>query len=189
MGLEEIVNGINKDTQEKIEAMMKDANAKADRIIEEAKREAEVHKKEMDEKAKHDAQMLDARERSRANIESRHIYDNAVNSKMQEILYIIRSYLSEYVKTADYGKLLNKLESDAEAQLGSDCTVFVMKRDMPILKGAKAKIKAIGEKNSMVGGLEAESADGTRSVDYSLEHLFEDLKQELSAEILKIMMG
>ncbi len=185
MGLEEIIFSIENDTKAKVTKIIDDAKAEAARIRENAAKDAAEYTSEMRFRAQTEANQLIAREASKADIEAKQIYQNAMSSVLNDTISIIRENLSAYAKSDSYTKLLNKLAKRASDELGGDCTIMVQKNDIAKLRGASAKVVSSEEK--FVGGLKAASKDQSMYVDYSLEAILESIKDQLATNLMKLM--
>ncbi len=186
MGLEEILANIERDTKAKMSQIAVEAENNAKRETEEAQKRAEAYNRHMEQKAQGDSSRLLARELSRANIEARRIYGEALESTINSTLDEVRESLNDYAKGADYPGLLNKLAKAAYDELGSDCMLYLQKRDLPKLKVAKG-IDPKESKEEFSGGLKAVSKDGRLSIDYTLENLFSMVKEDIAVQILKMI--
>ena len=182
MGLEEIISNIDKDTKAKVASVLDEAAKETQRIREDAKKRADGNSAAMRYKAQSDAYRLVARELSRANIESRKIYQEALTGVIDGTLDSLYGALGEFVKTSEYATMLGKLEKQARKELGDNCTVYVQKTDSIRFKGA-ANVKET--KDKFIGGLVATSSDGRMSVDYTLESIFQGLREDMAIQILK----
>jgi V/A-type H+-transporting ATPase subunit E len=185
MGLEEIIENIDADTRAKVASILDGAGKDAQRIREEAQKRANDHIEAIKKKAQNDASRLIARELSRANIESRRIYQDAITSVIDGTLESLSKSLQEYTKSTDYPSLLNKLATLAAKELGSDCIIYVQKADISKIKKVTGSIAEA--KEEFVGGLKALSSDKKMSVDFTLENIFENLKDEVAVRVLKTL--
>lgn len=185
MGLEEIISNIENDTKAKVNKVVDDAKAEASRIRDNAAKDAAEYTSEMRFRSQTEANQLVARETSKADIEAKQIYQNAVSTVLGGTISTIQDNLSGYVKSDAYVKLLNKLAARAIDELDGDCTITVQKADLPKLKGIDAKV--VAAKDNFVGGLKAVSKDESMYVDYSLEAILEGMKDQLATNLMKLM--
>ena len=182
MGLEEIIANIESDTKAKVASVLDSAAKEGQRIKEDAQKKANEHIDMTKKKAQGDAARLVARELSRANIESRRIYQDALTQAVDSAWDMLGKSLSEYTKSTDYSALLNKLVSIAENDLGSDCTVWVQKADIPKIKKSRSTVMEAKEEFS--GGLRASTKDGKMSVDFTLENILQGIKEDIAVKVL-----
>lgn len=183
MGLEEIIADIDANTKAKVASVLDGAGREAQKIREDAQKDANLHIENTKRKAQGDAARLIAREFSRANIESRKIYQDAVTATIDGALDSLSGSLQEYVKSTDYARFLNKSADLAAKELGEDCTIYAQKADLPKIKhGGAAEAK-----DQFSGGIKAVSSDGKRSVDFTLESVFQNLKEDIAVQLLKTL--
>jgi vacuolar-type H+-ATPase subunit E/Vma4 len=188
MGLEEIIKNIELDTKSKAKLILDDAATQAEKIYLEADARAKEHIEQVNAKAENDAKQLVMRELSRANIESKGIYQNAVNDSINHSLETLHGSLDEYMKGADYTKLLGKLAALAVGELGAGSTLLLQKADVQKVKTTAIKDATIQEaKEKFVGGLRGFSKDKSMYVDYSLDKIIESLKEDIAVKLLDLI--
>jgi vacuolar-type H+-ATPase subunit E/Vma4 len=183
MGLEEILANIERDTKAKVAQIAEEAEKAAEREKQEAEKRADTYNKHMQQKAQSDTSRLLSRELSRANIEARKIYSEALEGTINRTLDSVRESLEDYAESADYPVLLNKLAQSASKELGGDCIIYVQKRDMPKLKKGKGADPQEA-KEEFIGGLKGVSKDGKLSTDYTLENIFSQIREDMAVQIL-----
>jgi vacuolar-type H+-ATPase subunit E/Vma4 len=189
MGLEEILKGIKSRKEATLAQIASDTKAQRDKIIGEAKEQAKAIAKEGRAHAKRDAELIEARETSKARIEGKMIYNNALNDRIEEALTSIRNDLGSFTKSNTYNKLLDKLANEVLAGLGNDCTIFANSNDIAYLKGRIKGGNLIQAKEEFIGGIKAVSKDGRREMDYSLESIMEGLRDGLASRIIEELRG
>ncbi len=187
MGLEEIIKNIESDTKSKTKQIVDDAGAEAQKIKDAAAAEADEYTKSANAKADNDAKQLLMRELSRANIEAKGVYQNAVSSYINDSVKMLSNNIGEYMNSADYQKLLGKLAMLAVQELGSGCTLMLQKADIPKLKMAPKDAKIVESKEKFLGGLRGLSQDGTMYVDYSIEKIIDSLKDGIAVKLLDLI--
>ena len=183
MGLEEIIKNIDSDTKARAQLIVDEATAKADGIRKSAQIEADKITDAANTKAEADAKLLTTRELSKANIEAKGIYQEAVNGSIEESMELVRKNLAPYTSSDSYAKLLAKLAKMAVDELGADCTLYVQKKDVERLAAAKVT-NARESKEQFIGGLSGVSADKMRSVDFTLEKILEGLRENIAVKLL-----
>lgn len=185
MGLEEIIDKIENDTEIKIKQIIDDARAKAAKIINDAKAKANQKTNEMKEKAENDSKQIVNREASRSMVEASQIYQEKLNSVVSNAISMIKNNTSSYTSSQNYSKLLSKLADNAVEALGENCSIYIQKNDMQKLKSARFNISASQEQFS--GGLKAVSKDQTMYVDYTLEKIIDGVSDRIAFEVLKMV--
>jgi vacuolar-type H+-ATPase subunit E/Vma4 len=186
MGLEEILKNIEIDTRTRTQQITDAASAELRKMEESSELEVAEFRKSADAKSENDAKQLMTRELSRANAEARALYQKAVNEYLDECIETIQQNTGSYIGSADYPKLLGKLADMAVEELGNDCTIMVQKNDIQKLKGLKgARVQE--SRDQFMGGLRAESADGTMYVDYSIEKIMDSLRESVAVKLLNLL--
>ena len=182
MGLEKIFDQIKKETDLKIKNILDEAQSKADQIL----KEADVSAQNITKKAKVDAdaeiENKSAMEKARLKIESEAVVKRAIDSAFNQSISLLRSSIKEIKSTDLYDKLLKNIVDSALKSLGEDAKIYVLKEDIPRLQKKPKQLKVSPKK--MEGGIYAESADGKKSLDLSLENLLRELNDEISEEVL-----
>ena len=184
MGLKEILEDIDANTDAEIEGITQKAEEEAKRISEEAGARSADKTRRMEAKSKSDAEQIMIRETSKANIAAKMAYDQEANNRIEAAIDKMRDRLQEYTKSAKYGKLLNALAAKAAAELGSDCTILIRKEDMQLLD-QEAGFKLGDVKEHISGGLVAASDDGKMEIDYTLDALLAALHDRLAQKLLE----
>ncbi len=184
MGLKEILEDIDANTDAEIEGITQKAEEEAKRISEEAGARSADKTRRMEAKSKSDAEQIMIRETSKANIAAKMAYDQEANNRIEAAIDKMRDRLQEYMKSAKYGKLLNALAAKAAAELGSDCAILVRKEDMQLLD-QEAGFKLDDVKEHISGGLVAASDDGKMEIDYTLDALLAALHDRLAQKLLE----
>jgi vacuolar-type H+-ATPase subunit E/Vma4 len=180
MGFEEVLRSIREKAENEAKTIIEQAESESSLILNDANAKALAYSEAMAAKAKSDSARLLASAESKANIEAKHIIDQAVNQRLNEAMSMLREYLAEYPKSGEYAKLMNAL-SQRSSQLLGECTIYVQKRDMKLLKGSKEA------KESFSGGLIAVSNDGTKQIDYTLEGILSRLNDSIISKLIKSM--
>lgn len=186
MGLEEIIKNIETDTKSRAKQILDDAAAQAEKIYLDADASAKEHIEQVNAKAESDAKQLVLRELSRANIEAKGIYQNAVNDSINQSLDTLHNSLGEYMKSADYSKLLGKLATLAVGELGDGCTLLLQKTDLPKIKASQGSTVQEA-KEEFVGGLRGYSKDKSMYVDFSLDKIIGSLKEDIAVRLLDLI--
>ncbi|MGC8687526.1 MAG: V-type ATP synthase subunit E [Candidatus Micrarchaeia archaeon] len=178
MGFEEVLRSIREKAESETNAIIEQAESESASILEDANAKASAYIALMDSRAKSDSARLIASTESRANIEAKHLIDKEVNQKLADAMAMLQAYLQEYSKSEEYAKLMGALSEKALKLLG-ECTIYVQKRDLKLLKGAKAS------EESFLGGLIAVSKDGTKQVDYTLEGILSRISDSVMSKLIK----
>jgi vacuolar-type H+-ATPase subunit E/Vma4 len=186
MGLDEIIDRIDDDTEAAVKRVMEDAKAEASKITEGGKAKAKQHIDQMKERAEMESKQMIARETSKARVEATQIYQQQLNRSVSDAIASIRADLPTYLSTPSYAKLLSKLAEMCESELGPDSTVYLQKEDINKLK-QHGKLMVAESKEKFAGGLKGVSKEETLYVDYTLEKLLANMSDKIAFEILEFM--
>ncbi len=185
MGLEEIIDKIESDTETKVKQIIDDAKSQAAKTLSDAKANANQRIKETREKAENDSKQIVNRETSRAMVEASQIYQERLSSVVSDAISMIKTGISSYTSNPSYAKLLAKLADMAIGELGDSCIIYLQKEDMQKFKAQKFNVAASQEQFS--GGLKAVSKDQTMYVDYTLDKIIEGMSDRIAFEVLKMV--
>ncbi len=188
MGLEDILEGIDRTAKENAKRITDEAELEANRIRADADAKARDITQDYSSRAESDAKQLATRELSKASIAAKMAYSMRVNELISVAIGSIRSGLQKYAKSPTYKKLLAVLAGRAASELGDGCTLYVQASDMQLIKngGAFAVAQA---KEKFAGGLRGVSADGKQEVDYTLEAILDGLHGKIALELMKRIKG
>lgn len=185
MGLEEIIKDIDTDTKSRAKQVLDQAHSDAKKILDSSLAEEKAIYEAAESKAAIDSRQELVRETSRANVEAKGIYQQAVSEYIKTATDTLTKSLQAYANSAQYKKLMPKLAESASSQLGSGCTITVQARDLKLLSGASVgDAKITKSKEQFAGGLKAVSQDGKRYIDYSLESIAESLSDNIAVKLL-----
>jgi V/A-type H+/Na+-transporting ATPase subunit E len=196
MSLEKIVQRIEQDARNQAEEISKKALAVSDKIIEEAKNQAELVKTQALEKSKEEAELHKQRLISTANLDLRKdilterqkIIDSAFQEAMDNLL---KMKDEEYQKIIINMILPNVLTGNEEivfserdkARLGKD---FLYKINQEINKaGKKGKLTIARGSYNILGGFVLRR--GNIELNNSFESLFNSIREDLEAEVSKVL--
>ncbi len=184
MGLDEILEKIEKDSEAKVEKIIEAAHSESKKIVDDAKRKGDERINSAKEKAEFESKAMIAREESRTRIEAAQRYQEALNAHINGAVDTVRKHLDEYRKSPDYKKLLNKLVERSVSDLGEGCTIYVNQSDVPLIRQSE-QFHIAEPQDAFSGGIKAVSKDGTMSVDYTLEELLKGVSDKIAVGILK----
>ncbi len=186
VGLEEIVGRVSKDAGAKVREIIEQAQADALKIRDHADEEAELYLKERKSAADYEARQLILREASKAKVDAKSVYRDRISEILGGSFAQLESELEQYAKGEDYIKLLSKLMELAAEELGENCTLYMLEKDMRRVKFPAGANKGI-LKEETIGGLKGISEDGRLSVDFTLENIIELLRDSISAKALGLI--
>ncbi len=187
MGLEEIIADINKRKDLEVSKILGEARAQATKIVESAKQSSDKTYKEALARAELEAKQIMAREQSKANIEAKRMMYSAIFDKLSESEKLLRENMEDYKAGKDYPKLMLKLCAHSIDGLGKDCTIYVPKGDISIVKKKFPKANIVEAPDNFAFGLYASSADGKKEINYGLDAVIGIIKDALFSRLMEAL--
>jgi V/A-type H+-transporting ATPase subunit E len=151
--------------------------------------------------------IIESSKKQAENLKRQIIGSNTLNARNKELV-IIESAIDEiFIKAKEklaksnneknYEKLLAQLIQDSSAKLGSEIVIQCNRTDLSLVKklvsqessNKKSKITVSDEVVDIIGGIKAASADGTMSLDNTLDSNIEGLKPLIRKEIVQLLRG
>ncbi len=185
MGLEEIVQNINSDTEARVKQTLKKAKEEADKITEAAEQQAKGYLQKAKEDSDNEAKQLTLRELSRANIEAKAAVQEATDSAIRESLDLVEDQTEAYFGSPGYTKLLNKLAQQARDELGDGCVLHIQEYDVQKVKKAPDGATIVTAQEKFSGGLKGVSKDNSMFVDYSMPAIMKMINSSMAVAIQK----
>jgi V/A-type H+-transporting ATPase subunit E len=151
--------------------------------------------------------IIESSKKQAENLKRQIIGSNTLNARNKELV-IIESAIDEiFIKAKEklaksnneknYEKLLAQLIQDSSAKLGSEIVIQCNRTDLSLVKklvsqessNKESKITVSDEVVDIIGGIKAASADGTMSLDNTLDSNIEGLKPLIRKEIVQLLRG
>jgi V/A-type H+/Na+-transporting ATPase subunit E len=126
-----------------------------------------------------------ARIRESARLTAKKIIFDSINENMETTFQALKEELRNFVKKAEYKKILEKMVESAKAQLGNDIVIKCRKEDVEIIK--KLGI-GIGGNINTIGGLIASDKMDLREIDMTFEELIRNHEDELKTLLMEKAM-
>ncbi len=176
--LDEIENRKKKD----ISNIYKEFDAKKSEI--ETKKNTAI--KELQEHYSKEAKTKSEKEASRiveaSKLEAKKILFGAINKNLDSTFDVIKQELSNYTKTPEYKKVLEKMVSTATKTIDDKITIHCRKDDEATLT---AKGITIGSSIQTLGGIIADNSSGTKEIDLTFEELLRTHEDDIKTTILE----
>ena len=153
------------------------------------------------------ANIIESSKKQAENLKRQIIGSSTLNARNKELV-IIESAIDEIFNKAkeklaksnnekDYEKLLTRMVQDSVAKLGSEIIIKCNKTDLKLVKkissqessDKKVKITVSEEAIDVIGGIQAASADGTMTLDNTLDSNIETLKPLIRKDIVQLLRG
>lgn len=120
-----------------------------------------------------------------------------IESAIDEIFTKAKEKLAQSNNDKNYEKLLTRMMQDCVSKLGSDIVIQCNKADQKLVRkissqestGKNMKISVSDDFLDIIGGLKATSADGTMTLDNTLDSNIESLKPLIRKDIVQLLRG
>lgn len=120
-----------------------------------------------------------------------------IESAIDEIFTKAKEKLAQSNNEKNYEKLLTRMIQDSVSKLGSDILIQSNKADQKLVRkissqesaGKNMKVSVSDDFLDIIGGIKATSADGTMTLDNTLDSNIESLKPLIRKEIVQLLRG
>jgi len=120
-----------------------------------------------------------------------------IESAIDEIFTKAKEKLAQSNNEKNYEKLLTRLIQDSVSKLGSDTVIQCNKADQKLVRkvssqestGKNMKISVSDDFIDIIGGIKATSADGTMTLDNTLDSNIKSLKPLIRKDIVQLLRG
>jgi len=120
-----------------------------------------------------------------------------IESAIDEIFTKAKEKLAQSNNEKNYEKLLTRMIQDSVSKLGSDTVIQCNKADQKLVRkvssqestGKNMKISVSDDFIDIIGGIKATSADGTMTLDNTLDSNIENLKPLIRKDIVQLLRG
>ncbi|AAT43078.1 V-type ATP synthase subunit E [Picrophilus oshimae] len=174
MSLADIIKDIDKSREEQISKI----NDEYSKRIEELKKSCDSRiqsiKEYYEKKKEADIKTLKKVQEDKIKIDSKSIKMEKRREIVKDALDISYYHLMNITKSKRYDSILNSMVSTAIKTLGEDCEIFASESDAKKINNAKADHK-------INGGIIAYSKDKKRMLDFRLNSIFENIKDDLAS--------
>jgi len=181
MGLEEVKKEIVDDAQKEADRVIKDGEIEAQKIHSDTLRSIDAYKLSRAEQSKALLEVLEKRELAQAEFDVR---KKLLNKKKEFVEQVIESVKEEIKKLpkGEQADCLRILVAQAKKEIDV-ASLYAHARDVPELKKMKETKGMTIKTKEMLGGIIAETADQSISVDYSYEQILEHVKEKSLQEM------
>lgn len=188
MSLEELKKSLLQEAKAQAKRMEADAQKLAEQRLDAARAQAKAIVSEAAERAQRAAAAEKNERQGAAQLKAKKITSEAQNRVLGQGLEKIWKEFSELpAQKAEYERLLKRLISHAEKEIGKGAVVAVNSRDQAIAKRLSKNVS--GKAAGIAGGAIVASADGSISVDCSLESLFSQKEEEMRKLVYSEIFG
>ncbi len=176
MPIEKLGSSLLADARKEANAKIRNAEKQAEELLSHAEKEWMEKEKEVLKQA--DEMMKEERKErlAWARLESKRRIEEAKDEVVKKVMDALANKFKKYRKSAGYGSFLKGLVKKAGEEMGKKSMVLhVAPGDGKIVKG----MGSVKEDLDSLGGVVAESRDGSVRADYSFETLMEMKKEEI----------
>ena len=180
------------------EHVLDEARTKVDAVRREAQRQAQAERKGVVERARREAEQLRSQAVAAAELGARKLNLERREVLLDDVLAAARQRLPTVQQWTDYDQIVNELVREAVTQLKADqCRIRVDERAQQILTpDLLAKISEetgvelqLSEALAQGMGVIAETLDGRRQYDNTLEARLDREQEELRFPVHRLLMG
>lgn len=186
MGLEEVVDEILRKANAEREAILKDAKAKAADVQKAAEKEIAEKKSLAAADVENIKSAYSTRELADAELKCKKQVQDARKELIDAAYAGMKAKISAMSDT-ERKKILEKLFEQSRAEIGEIGRVFVSPADMKIASALFRAKKINVMPREILGGIVAESADGTVMADYSFDTLIGSMKERTIKDVSRIL--
>ncbi|GEM_PF-5542977 len=188
MSLEELRKSLLQEAKAEGRRVTADAQKLSEQRLDAAKAQAKAIVSEAVERAQRIAAAERNERQSAAALKAKKITSEAQGQVLAQGLEKIRKELGQFPsQKAEYEKLLKRLIGHAEKEIGKGAVVMVNSRDQALAKKHSKNVS--GKAAQISGGAIAATADGSISVDGSLESIFSQKEEELRKLVYSEIFG
>jgi len=120
-----------------------------------------------------------------------------IESAIDEIFTKAKEKLAQSNNEKNYEKLLTRMIQDSVSKLGSDILIQCNKADQKLVRkissqestGKNMKVSVSDDFLDIIGGIKATSAEGTMTLDNTLDSNIESLKPLIRKDIVQLLRG
>ncbi len=186
MGLEEMLDSIDRETRVRVEGLGKRAREESEGIVGAAEAEAKRLLAESVSKAKAEGEGEMRRALASKSMELKRRYHNALNEIISDSIARIYESVDDFRASETYAKLMPLLYKRVIGALGADCIIRMRAEDARLLG------ERIGDRlrddDGVRAGMIGVSRDGLREVDYSFKSIIDMVENDLSGSLSEMVL-
>ncbi len=199
MGLEELEKKIIEEAEREAKEIIEEAEEEAEKILDKAKREAEEKRREILEQARREAETRKRREIAQAKLEVRQLRLKVKEECIEEAMERAKEEIRKMAEDGSrrYLEFLERAAIEAARALSSDKVILrVNERDQKAMEELIPDVRVevdkeieLGDPVDILGGVIAESEDGSEVFDNSVEARLKRMRSELVRRISETLFG
>jgi V/A-type H+-transporting ATPase subunit E len=182
MALENILQSIEERRNRELERISRDYMQRIEHIEKETQQRLDALQNEYRRKTAEDSKSLENRELSNADIEARRIVRERRSQLVEASLGKAYEIMDGLSASSDYKDIVDQMVKTSRNMLGKDCVIRIGESGAQFIKEGRGK-KVVVEEVDPLGGLIADSSDGTMELDLTFTTLKKELKDRLMLEI------
>jgi len=183
MGLEKVIEQIEKDGEEKIRNLLQDAEKQADQILQKTQKELEEKSVQKKQETEKQITALQTQEKSAVEIEAKKIRLNA----KKDILAVAYQQCLDSLQSLPHETILDALIRDIQKEMPEAAVIYSNKRDEKIVRSLTTL--RYGGVIECLGGVVAENTEKTLTVDFRYETIAAAVWDHSLKEIAEKLFG
>ena len=182
MALENILHSIEERRDAELDRLSREHQQKLEALTAEAERRLETLRSEYGRRTSEDSKSLENRELSNADIEARRIVRGRKSELVDDALAKAYETMDGLSSSPGYKAIITAMTATVKRTFGNDCLIHVGKEGAEFIKESRGR-KIVVEEVDRVGGIIADSTDGTMELDLTISTLKREIKDRLMLEI------
>jgi len=187
MGLDELIEDIKRDTEQRREEILEEARKKADEILEQARAEVEKILRAGEEDAKRLAESERRERLSSARLQAGRIVAEAREEVVERAISRMWEHLLELKKGEEYKEFLRKVIEQGKSELGGKVYVSASPEDFELIKSIAPDVE-ISELDTK-GGVVLTSEDRKVWIESTFESLMAENMEKIRLMIYEHVFG
>ncbi|WP_456483655.1 V-type ATP synthase subunit E [Methanopyrus kandleri] len=199
MGVEELERKILEDAEKEAEEILEEAKRDAERIREKAEREAEEMRREILDRARREAETRRRREIAQAKLEVRQerlrvkeeYIEKAIERAEEKIRELAEEGRKEYLEFLKRSAIeaVNAISSDEVVLRANENDLMLLDEMLSEIRDETGKDVELGEPVEVVGGVIAESKDGSEAYDNTVDARLRRRRSEIVRRVSETLFG
>ncbi len=184
MSLEDLKSSLLSEAKQEADRILKNAESEANQLISTAEKDSKAELERVKAELEEKIDVIKSEKLAAAKLDAKKIVAEGKEAAVLAAIDALYEELKNFTKTKRYGDWLSRLAKEAEKELGKDIIIHVRKGH-----GKYLKSKKVVEDLDSVGGLIAETKDGSVRLNLTFESIISKKEDLLRASIAKMLFG
>lgn len=188
MALENIIKEVEERKKREIDRITAEYEAMRQSVESETEKRIKQIKETFEKKKQEEAKSIEKREIDAAKMEAKRILRDKTSELIDLNLEKSMTFLTTIRDYKGYDKIVREMAETSTKALGKGCRIRISPKDARLLgefKGAEI----VEEEVDPVGGLIAESSDGTREMNLTVTALSKEIREAVAVELAQRIGG